>query len=230
MPALHSSLSLFTVSLACALLVVSPARGEQTLEENFKLGTDSRVAGESLDGATIPNSEATWSCKSNTVQFAGTADDGYGVFTTDGSCVVKTELPPTGDVIEVKADVHPVGQSWIAIGMGNPRNDFDNGWSDGVIFLLNGAGGYQIFAMGTTITLGEGSQVPNYEADAMNTIKFIYRKKENTLECFINDRRVSKEIDLGAQSVTPDLSFVGFSSFGQAANIKSVKNFSLTIN
>jgi len=199
------------------------------IKEDFQLSGAGREAGEPLEGATLPNSQAVW-IKGLSVKFAGTKEDSYGVFTTNEQGIAKMDLPFVEDTVEVEAAVQPVGKSWIAIGIGNPLSDIDNCWSGGFMLILNGSGGFQIFAMGTTVSLGAGAEIPGFDAQGMNTIKMIYHKKENTLECFVNDHLISKEIELGKQNINPDLSFVGFSSFGQAPDIKSVKSFSLKVN
>ena len=94
------------------------------------------------------------------------------------------------------------------------------------MLILTPTGGFQVFANGAKILITEGLSAPSYNAEGMNSLKMSYDRKEKILECFINDERVSSGYNLEEKGIQLQPSAVGFSSFGQTPDIKTIEKFS----
>jgi len=202
------------------------------LEDRFEL--KGRPEGTPLGSSNAGDSQVKWIASSN-LKLSKVYGTSCVVFSDPGAGFAKVPVEEGAKVISVAARLWPRSvesgkNTWMAIGLGNPigtRKDIT--WANGLLLLINTAGYFEFFVSDadSKLTKLANGKVSDYRPDDFNEVRLDYRRKDNTLDIYVNGTRVPQQIDLAEKASMVDPAWAGFSGFGQPSNQPTVANFVL---
>jgi hypothetical protein len=220
------------LSVCLIAAVLHSVDGAEIVAEKF----DSDSTNVHLSGRKAGNVE--WESTENVVIVNSGEEAGLGVTGKDGF-VARVPLPVEASAIIVQAEVRATSatgnDTWVAVGLGNSSispGRVNTNWGRGMFLLVTSNGRFQCLYNPSKDNPGAavqvlGSDIPGFVDGAMIPIRVEYRKDENSMSMWVNEKPVLTNYSLEENGFTPDPSYAGVSGFGQKSEQISVDNITI---
>jgi concanavalin A-like lectin/glucanase superfamily protein len=174
-------------------------------QDTFTVGGERQIGG-SLNGTTIEGAMLDWIAPTGLVFDNIDGDDVVYAPSGQTSALINADLTPVGGIIQIEADVMPLGNSgntdnWVAIGFQPGEASTGHGGAD-LWMLFRGNGGYQIFREGVSNLVSVDGPFPGYTTGDMAHMSITYDSSTKVATFAINDQVVHTQNLTGMPFVT----------------------------
>ena len=221
---------------ACVgVIAVCSFTSSEAVSYQDDFGDAEKSPGASLNGSRVGTSSVFWEATPN-VRIA----DGYSLKVDDqGPFVCRVAVPIDVKGISRSAKINPTSpaggrQAWVGLGIGD--GVLGNPNFDGLLLVVYSSGIYNLLynpekGDGTSskaVSIQQG-RLRTWNPDGMNRLLLVYDEKGGTVSVQVNENEeVVSGLSLEKLGYTLRCRYAGVSGFGQASNVRSVSDFSLT--